>query len=107
MIKYSKKNGLPYDLSQRTWELLSDKKKAEYTDEGGYEIEQIMLDEKHAELQKTSAPTIEVIDLNPPKDEVKEEVLGFITPEPEQEVIDKPKKRTPKKKANDNTAPKK
>ena len=104
MIKYSKRNGLPYDLSQRTWELLSDKKKAEYTDEGGYEIEQIMLDEKHAELQKTSAPTIEVIDLNPPKDEVKEEVIGLVA---EPEVIEKPKKRTPKKKANDNTAPKK
>ena len=87
MIKY--KRGNAYEISQRTWELLNEKQRAEFTEEGGYEIEQIQLNEKHAELQKNAPATIEVIELD---------VV-------EAPIIEKPK-RTPKKKANDNTAQK-
>ena len=73
MIKY--KRGNAYEISQRTWELLNEKQRGEFTEEGGYEIEQIQLNEKHADLQKNAPATIEVIELDvveAPKQEITE-----------------------------------
>lgn len=73
MIKYKK--GIAYNLSEGTWALMNEKQRAEFSDEGGqeFEIEQIQLNEKQAELnKKTNKPEIEVIDLNK-KDKYQEQ----------------------------------
>lgn len=68
MIKYKK--NIRYEISEGTWELLTPAQRAEFTDEGGSEIEI-----KEIPLAKSDLPKhdIEIIDISLKKEEIKEE----------------------------------
>jgi len=96
MIKF--KRGLRYDLSERTWELMSNKAKSEFTENGF--IEDYI---KEIPLSASNLPKhdIEIIDIsNIEKKEIEE--VDLIS-EPKEVII--PKVRKPrKKKTNESPA---
>ena len=86
MIKY--KRGLAYNLSERTWELMSEKSRKEFSDEGGNEIH---IEEIPLEASNLPKHDIEIIDLE--ESDIKK-------------VATKPKRKPRKKKANDSSTQK-